>query len=115
VAPRRRYERENITNQFDELTKTLARSGTRRAALREFGVGLASVALACFGLANKAAADQAATRASRTVRILPIPGNVKKGRCLNLRWSVHLCLQQATNLNSARARDKQNNEGKYEQ
>ena len=102
-------------DKFDELTKQMAQSVTRRAAFKRFGVGLAGMGLACFGLANKAAADQAATRASRTVRILPIPGNVKKGRCLNLRWSVHLCLQQATNLNSARARDKQNNEGKYEQ
>src|SRR5207245_9292202 len=34
-----------------ELTKTLAQSVTRRAALKQFGVGLASLALACFGLA----------------------------------------------------------------
>lgn len=47
-----------MNNKFDELTKSLARSVTRRAALKQFGAGLAGMALACFGLANKAAADQ---------------------------------------------------------
>jgi len=45
-----------MNNQFDELTKSLAQSVTRRAALRKFGVGLAGMALACFGLAKKAEA-----------------------------------------------------------
>ena len=45
-----------MNNKFDELTKSLAQSVTRRAALKKFGVGLAGMALACFGLANKAAA-----------------------------------------------------------
>ena len=45
-----------MNNQFDELTKSLAQSATRRAALKKFGVGLAGMALACFGLANKASA-----------------------------------------------------------
>ena len=40
-----------------ELTKSLAQSVTRRAALKKFGVGLAGMALACFGLANKAEAN----------------------------------------------------------
>ena len=43
-----------MNNKFDELTKGLAQSVTRRAALKKFGVGLAGMALACFGLANKA-------------------------------------------------------------
>jgi len=43
-----------MKNQFDELTKSLAQSVTRRAALKKFGVGLAGMALACIGLANKA-------------------------------------------------------------
>src|SRR5213594_3300002 len=47
-------ERKNMNNQFDELTKSLAQSVTRRAALKKFGVGLVGMALACFGLANKA-------------------------------------------------------------
>ena len=45
-----------MTNQFDELTKGMAQSVTRRAALKKFGVGLAGMALAYFGLANKASA-----------------------------------------------------------
>jgi hypothetical protein len=47
-----------MNNKFDELTKGLAQSVTRRGALKKFGVGLAGMALACFGLPNKAAADQ---------------------------------------------------------
>ena len=43
-----------MNNQFDELTKSLAQSVTRRAALKKFGVGLAGMALACFGLAIRA-------------------------------------------------------------
>src|SRR5207249_2778996 len=46
-----------MNNQFDELTKSLAQSVTRRAALKKFSVGLVGMALACFGLANKAAAN----------------------------------------------------------
>jgi len=38
-----------MNNQFDELTKSLAQSVTRRAALKKFGVGIAGMALACFG------------------------------------------------------------------
>ena len=45
-----------MNNQFDELTKGLAQSATRRAALKKFGVGLTGMALACFGLANSARA-----------------------------------------------------------
>ena len=45
-----------MNNQFDELTKSMAQSVTRRAALKKFGVGLAGMALACFGVADKAGA-----------------------------------------------------------
>jgi hypothetical protein len=45
-----------MNNQFDELTRSMAQSVTRRAALKKFGVGLAGMALACFGLLNKAEA-----------------------------------------------------------
>jgi len=41
-----------MINKFDELTKSMAQSVTRRAALKKFGVGLAGMALACFGLAG---------------------------------------------------------------
>ena len=47
-----------MNNQFDELTKSLAQSVTRRAALKKFGVGLAGMALACLGLAQKTEAAQ---------------------------------------------------------
>ncbi len=45
-----------MNSKFDELAKGLAQSATRRQALKKFGVGLASMALACFGLANRARA-----------------------------------------------------------
>ena len=45
-----------MNNQFDELTKGLAQSVTRRAALKKFGVGLAGMALACFGVVGEARA-----------------------------------------------------------
>ena len=45
-----------MNNKFDELTKSMAQSVTRRAALKKFGVGLAGMALAAVGLANKAVA-----------------------------------------------------------
>jgi len=45
-----------MNNKFDELAKGLARSVTRRQALKRFGAGLAGMALACLGLANMAQA-----------------------------------------------------------
>jgi len=45
-----------MNNKFDELAKGLAQSTTRRQALKKFGVGLAGIVLACFGLANRAQA-----------------------------------------------------------
>ena len=47
-----------MNNKFDELTKDLAQSVTRRAALKKFGVSMAGMALACFGLAGTAYAAQ---------------------------------------------------------
>jgi hypothetical protein len=47
-----------MNDRFDELAKGLAQSVTRRGALKKFGVGLAGIALACFGLANKARAEK---------------------------------------------------------
>ena len=45
-----------MKDQFDELAKILAQSTTRRQALKKFGIGLAGMALTCFGLANTAKA-----------------------------------------------------------
>ena len=47
-----------MNNKFDELTKAMAQSVTRRGALKQFGVGLAGMALACFGLASNARAGK---------------------------------------------------------
>ena len=47
-----------MNDKFDELAKGLAQSATRRQALKKFGVGLAGMALACFGLANRAEAGK---------------------------------------------------------
>jgi hypothetical protein len=46
-----------MSNKFDEMAKGLAQSVTRRQALKKFGLGLAGMALACFGLAGKAEAQ----------------------------------------------------------
>ena len=46
-----------MTTQFDEFTKSMTRSVTRRGAVKKFGLGLAGLALACFGLTNKANAQ----------------------------------------------------------
>ena len=59
-----------MNTQFDELTKNLAQSVTRRGALKKFGVGLAGMALACFGLANKAHADSVPCRNDKDCRRL---------------------------------------------
>ncbi len=45
-----------MNDKFDELAKNMAQSVTRRGALKKFGVGIAGLALACLGLANKAEA-----------------------------------------------------------
>ena len=45
-----------MNNKFDELARGVAQSVTRRGALKKFGVGLAGIALASLGLANKAEA-----------------------------------------------------------
>ncbi len=46
-----------MNDKFDELTKAMAQSLTRRSALKKFGVGLAGAVLACFGLADRAQAN----------------------------------------------------------
>ena len=48
-----------MNNKFDELTKQMAQSVTRRAALKKFGVGIAGMALGCLGLVNKAVSQTA--------------------------------------------------------
>jgi len=45
-----------MNNKFDELTKGMAESVTRRQALKKFSFGIVGMALACFGLVNKTVA-----------------------------------------------------------
>jgi hypothetical protein len=45
-----------MNHQFDELAKSLAQTVTRRGALKKFSVGIAGMALACFGLVQRAEA-----------------------------------------------------------
>ncbi len=51
-------------NKFDELAKSLAGPSTRRQLLKKLGVGLATTALACFGLADRAKADKGGCKGS---------------------------------------------------
>jgi hypothetical protein len=53
---KQQIERKSMNDKFDELAKGLVQSTTRRQALKKFGVGLAGMALAGFGLAKRAAA-----------------------------------------------------------
>ena len=55
-----------MSNKFDELAKGLAQSVTRRQALKRFGAGLAGMALACFGLANRAEATKGGCKPAGT-------------------------------------------------
>jgi hypothetical protein len=62
-----------MNNKFDELAKGLAESVTRRQALKRFGASLAGMALACFGLANRA------------------EGGTKGGNCDPPKWCTSGC------------------------
>ena len=50
-----------MNNQFDELTKGLAQSTSRRAALKKFGTGIVGIAVAWLGLTNRAQAGKRRT------------------------------------------------------
>ena len=43
-----------MNDRFDELTRNMAQSVTRRGALKQFGLGLAGLALVALGLADEA-------------------------------------------------------------
>ena len=47
-------QRRAMNDKFDELTRGLAQSVTRRGALKKFGLGLTGLALASLGLEYKA-------------------------------------------------------------
>ncbi len=78
-----------MNNQFDELAKGLARSVTRRQALKKFGVVVAGMALTCLGLANWSVAGQSACNCSRNS---DCPGGYQcsNGYCLP-KWCTTSC------------------------
>ena len=85
-----------MNNKFDELTKSLAQSVTRRAALKRFGGGLAGMALACFGLGNRAEAQRNCEPAGVQCYSGFASGDPTRAcrRCCNgyrcvLRWGLH--------------------------
>lgn len=55
-----------MNNQFDEITKDVARPVSPRQSLKQFCLGLAGMTLACFALANKAEADDSQPRTATT-------------------------------------------------
>ena len=62
----RSNKRKVSMNKFDELTQAMAQSVTRRGALKQFSLGLAGMALACFGLASRAEAGPKGSACSCT-------------------------------------------------
>ena len=68
-----------MNRKLDELAKGLAQSVTRRQALKKFGVGLAGMALACFGLGSKAEAS------SKTCLPSGTSGCLRNGDCCSKR------------------------------
>jgi hypothetical protein len=84
---KQKNERKKMSNQFDEIAKGLAQSVTRRTAFTKFGLGLASMALACFGLANKARA----TTYQGYCQIMGDPsgpGGIYNGACVDINGCV---------------------------
>ena len=54
-----------MNDKFDELAKNLAQSVTRRGAMKKFGVGFASIALASLGMTDSAQAGGCKPSGSR--------------------------------------------------
>jgi hypothetical protein len=67
-----------MNNKFDQLAKGLAQSATRRQALKKFSLGLAGLALAWFGLAERAHAGSASSIFHQCVHLC-----VKRGGLLS--------------------------------
>ncbi len=64
-----------MNDKFDELANGLAQSLTRRAALKKFGVSVAGMALACFGLGD--AGQASGSHVSQSAPALPpLPAGV---------------------------------------
>jgi len=81
-----------MNNKFGELAKGLAQSVTRRQALKRFGVGLAGMALACFGLASKAEGGNKTgclPEGSYCEKFFGPP--CCKGGCQSVKYGIGLC------------------------
>ena len=72
-----------MKNKFDELTKGMAQSITRRAALKKFGVGLAGLTLVCLRLATGVEAQTSVTCDPARDAVF---GNGKGGRKFPIGW-----------------------------
>jgi hypothetical protein len=75
-----------MNDRFDELAKGLAQSVTRRQAFKKFGLGLAGMALACFGLTNTVRGGGNGCKGNGEVcaKSPHIPGNCSKVCCNGL-------------------------------
>ena len=74
-----------MNNKFDEFTKSMAQSVTRRGALKKFGIGVAGMVLACFGLAHKAGA---APRQGYCTYVVTFTTAYYTGTCLDFNGCV---------------------------
>ena len=74
-----------MKGKFHELIKSLPQSVTRRPAIKRYGVGLAGIALACFGLAHKAAG---ASRQGYCKYVVTFTGGYYTGTCLDFNGCV---------------------------
>src|SRR5206468_6507699 len=87
-------ERKSMNKKFDELTKALAQSVTRRGALKKFGVGLAGIALAALGLASRAEANSLRSRCSSDAQCQSDANPFSLccgGRCADPRFDASNC------------------------
>ena len=75
-----------MNDKFDELAKGLAQCVTRRGALKKFSVGLAGLALASLGLANKAEAVPVCRSDADCAGLACC-----KGKCVDLNYDIHNC------------------------
>jgi len=73
------------------LAKGLAQSVTRRQALKKFGVGLVGMALACFGMANKAEAQTACLPTGHTCKS---DKDCCSGQCLPVNGKIQFITQK---------------------
>ena len=77
-----------------------SQSVTRRAALKKFGVGLAGMALACFGLADKAGAARRSLAYCQVTNTGSFGLKAYTGMCMDIERCVSVastdCLAQGT-------------------